>query len=80
MLGQTTHDVATVASRQGAEVTIVYRRPLDKMPATKMEIEHVMQEGVQILHLARTGRRGARQRQTTPRRCASPRSIGPAAR
>ena len=49
VLGQTTHDVATVASRQGAEVTIVYRRPLDKMPATKMELEHVMQEGVKIL-------------------------------
>jgi len=48
VLGQTVHDVATVAQRQGAEVMIVYRRPLDKMPATRMEIEHVTQEGVQI--------------------------------
>ncbi len=48
VLGHTTHDVATVANRQGAEVTIVYRRPIDKMPATKMEIEHVTQEGVKI--------------------------------
>ncbi|MDH3432869.1 MAG: NAD(P)-binding protein, partial [Gammaproteobacteria bacterium] len=48
VLGQTVHDVATVAQRQGAEVTIVYRRPLDKMPATRMEIEHVTKEGVQI--------------------------------
>lgn len=48
VLGQTTHDVATVAKREGAEVTIVYRRPIDKMPATKMEIEHVVKEGVQI--------------------------------
>jgi NADPH-dependent glutamate synthase beta subunit-like oxidoreductase/Pyruvate/2-oxoacid:ferredoxin oxidoreductase delta subunit len=49
VLGQTTHDVALSASRQGANVTIVYRRPIDKMPATKMEIEHVTEEGVEIL-------------------------------
>jgi NADPH-dependent glutamate synthase beta subunit-like oxidoreductase/Pyruvate/2-oxoacid:ferredoxin oxidoreductase delta subunit len=49
VLGQTTHDVALSAKRQGAEVIIVYRRPLDKMPATKQEIEHVTQEGVQIM-------------------------------
>jgi NADPH-dependent glutamate synthase beta subunit-like oxidoreductase len=48
VLGQVTHDVATVAQRQGAEVTIVYRRPIDKMPATRKEIEHVTQEGVVI--------------------------------
>ncbi|MGO9483150.1 MAG: NAD(P)-binding protein [Rhodomicrobium sp.] len=49
LLGQTAHDVALSAKRQGAEVIIVYRRPLDKMPATKQEIEHVTQEGVQIM-------------------------------
>jgi NADPH-dependent glutamate synthase beta subunit-like oxidoreductase/Pyruvate/2-oxoacid:ferredoxin oxidoreductase delta subunit len=48
VLGQTAHDVATVAKRDGVEVTIVYRRPVEKMPAAKMEIEHVLQEGVQI--------------------------------
>ena len=48
ILGHVEHDVATVAHRQGAEVTIVYRRPVEKMPATKMEIEHVTQEGVTI--------------------------------
>jgi NADPH-dependent glutamate synthase beta subunit-like oxidoreductase/Pyruvate/2-oxoacid:ferredoxin oxidoreductase delta subunit len=48
-LGQTAHDVAEAAKRQGADVTIVYRRPIDKMPATKMEIEHVTQEGVNIM-------------------------------
>jgi NADPH-dependent glutamate synthase beta subunit-like oxidoreductase len=48
ILGHTAHDVATIAHRQGAEVTIVYRRPVAKMPATKMEIEHVTQEGVKI--------------------------------
>jgi glutamate synthase (NADPH/NADH) small chain len=48
ILGHVEHDVATVAQRQGADVTIVYRRPIAKMPATKMEIEHVTQEGVLI--------------------------------
>jgi len=48
VLGQTAHDVATVANRQGADVTVVYRRPVEKMPAAKMEIEHVTQEGVRI--------------------------------
>jgi NADPH-dependent glutamate synthase beta subunit-like oxidoreductase len=48
VLGHTAHDVANIANRQGADVTIVYRRPVEKMPAAKMEIEHVRQEGVQI--------------------------------
>ncbi len=48
VLGHTAHDVATVANRQGAQVTIVYRRPVEKMPAAKMEIEHVTKEGVDI--------------------------------
>ena len=47
-LGRTERDVATVARRQGAKVTIVYRRPIDKMPAAREEIEHVLREGVQI--------------------------------
>lgn len=49
VLGQTAHDVATVAQRQGAEVTVVYRRPVEKMPATAMEIRHVRSEGVAIM-------------------------------
>ena len=48
VLGQTTHDVATVASREGAEVSVIYRRPIEKMPAARMEIDHVMAEGVEI--------------------------------
>ncbi len=50
VLGHTAHDVATIASRQGADVTVVYRRPVDQMPATKMEIKHIQQEGVKIAH------------------------------
>ena len=48
VLGQTAHDVASIAKRQGAEVIVVYRRPIEKMPAAKQEIEHVLQEGVKI--------------------------------
>ncbi len=48
VLGQTAHDVASIAKRQGADVIVVYRRPIEKMPAAKQEIEHVQQEGVQI--------------------------------
>ena len=50
ILGHTEHDVASAANRQGADVTVVYRRPIDKMPATKMEINHVTHEGVDIMH------------------------------
>ncbi|MEJ2117800.1 MAG: FAD-dependent oxidoreductase, partial [Alphaproteobacteria bacterium] len=46
--GQTVHDPSLGAGRQESNVTIVYRRPVEKMPATKMEIEHVLQEGVKI--------------------------------
>ncbi len=49
ILGQTAHDVASVAKRQGADVTVVYRRPVDKMPATKDEVRHVRAEGVEII-------------------------------
>ena len=48
VLGHTAHDVATVARRQGADVTVVYRRPIAAMPATKMEIDHIQREGVAI--------------------------------
>ena len=48
VLGHTTHDVATAARREGAEVTVIYRRQIDDMPATKMELEHIRKEGVKI--------------------------------
>ncbi len=48
VLGQTAHDIATVARREGADVTVVYRRPIEKMPAARQEIENVLQEGVRI--------------------------------
>lgn len=48
VLGQAAHDVASIANRQGADVTVVYRRPIEKMPAAKLEVEHVTREGVEI--------------------------------
>ncbi|MFN3075445.1 MAG: NAD(P)-binding protein [Alphaproteobacteria bacterium] len=48
ILGHTVHDVASVARREGADVWIVYRRPIDKMPATKHELDSVIREGVTI--------------------------------
>ena len=48
VLNQTTHDAASAASRLGADVSIVYRRPIEKAPATEMELRHVREEGVQI--------------------------------
>jgi NADPH-dependent glutamate synthase beta subunit-like oxidoreductase len=48
VLGFTTHDVATVANRQGAHVTVLSREPLAEMPASTTELEHVAQEGVSV--------------------------------
>jgi NADPH-dependent glutamate synthase beta subunit-like oxidoreductase len=48
ILGHTVHDVATAAAREGAEVWIVYRRPIGKAPATQHELKSVIAEGVQI--------------------------------
>ncbi len=49
VLGQLEHDVATVAQREGAEVTVAYRRPVEQMPAARHEIEAVTREGVHIM-------------------------------
>ena len=48
ILGHTAHDVATVASRQGADAWIVYRRPISKAPASQHELQSVIKEGVEI--------------------------------
>ncbi len=50
--GNTAIDVARTALRLGAgEVTIVYRRSRDEMPANDEEVEQAEQEGVQIKFL-----------------------------
>ncbi|MDM8558784.1 NAD(P)-binding protein [Candidatus Parabeggiatoa sp. HSG14] len=48
ILGQTVHDVVSAARRKGADVWLVYRRPISKAPATKHELEAIISEGVEI--------------------------------
>ena len=48
ILGYTVHDVASIAKRQGADVWVVYRRPISQAPATQHELEAVIREGVEI--------------------------------
>ena len=48
VLGHTTHDAATAAMREGAEVLVICRENLNIMPASDMEQVHVTQEGVRI--------------------------------
>ncbi len=49
--GNVAMDAARCAKRLGGEVTLVYRRSLDEMPARKEEIEHAMEEGVNFRFL-----------------------------
>lgn len=44
--GNVAMDAARCARRMGAEVTIIYRRSLEEMPARKEEIHHAMEEGI----------------------------------
>lgn len=47
--GNTAMDVARTAKRLGAEeVTIIYRRTIDEMPAEKIEIHEAQEEGVKF--------------------------------
>ncbi len=48
IMGYMAHDVAGVAQRQGADVTLISRESAETMPATRIEVEHVSQEGVKI--------------------------------
>jgi len=45
---QTAHDVASVASREGSEVMLVYRRPVQQMPAAEHEVDEAQREGVTV--------------------------------
>ncbi len=48
IINQTAHDAAMVANRQGADVLLISRSPIDKMNAAKHEIEDALREGVGI--------------------------------
>ncbi len=50
--GDTAIDAARVSKRLGADVTILYRRTRDEMPAIAPEIEGALEEGVKIEFLA----------------------------
>ena len=50
--GNVAMDVACTARRMGSEVTIVYRRSREEMPAFAHEIEQALCEGVEIIYLA----------------------------
>ncbi len=47
--GHMAQDVADVSMRQGAEVTLTSVFPIDKMMASKPEIEHAQAEGIEIM-------------------------------
>ena len=48
VLGQTAHDVAMTAKKEGAEVMLISRQPIDKMNAAKHEIDDAQREGIAI--------------------------------
>lgn len=50
--GDTAIDAARVSKRLGAEVTILYRRTRNEMPAIEEEIEGALEEGIDIQYLA----------------------------
>ncbi len=48
VLGYTAHDVMETALREGAQVTLLSRRPIENMAAAKHEIDDALREGVEI--------------------------------
>jgi NADPH-dependent glutamate synthase beta subunit-like oxidoreductase len=44
----TAHDVAATASREGSEVMLIYRRPIENMPAAEHEVVTAEKEGIRI--------------------------------
>ncbi len=48
ILGHTAHDVSRTAAKQGADVMLISRQPVEKMNAAKHEIDDAMREGVKI--------------------------------
>ncbi len=48
VIGQVAHDVAATAKREGAEVLLISRRPIEGMHAAKKEIDDALREGVEI--------------------------------
>jgi putative selenate reductase len=51
--GDTAMDCARTAWRLGAEVTVVYRRTIDQMPADREEVRALLEEGIRVVELAK---------------------------
>jgi NADPH-dependent glutamate synthase beta subunit-like oxidoreductase len=51
--GDTAMDCARTAWRLGSEVTVVYRRTIDQMPADREEIRELLHEGIKVEELAK---------------------------
>lgn len=49
VLGHTAHDVASSAKRDGAEVMLLSRSPIEQMPAAQHELDDATREGVEII-------------------------------
>ena len=50
--GNTAMDAARCARRSGAEVTVLYRRTREEMPAIAHEIDDALEEGIELILLA----------------------------
>jgi len=50
--GNTAMDAARVARRSGADVTILYRRSREEMPAIEFDVEEALEEGIKLFLLA----------------------------
>ena len=50
--GDTAIDAARICKRLGANVTVLYRRTLEEMPAIREEVEEAIEEGIKIEFLA----------------------------
>ncbi|MDJ0881374.1 MAG: NAD(P)-binding protein [Gammaproteobacteria bacterium] len=48
ILNQTAQDVALTVKKEGADVILAYRRPVDQMPAALHEVEAAEREGVEL--------------------------------
>jgi putative selenate reductase len=68
--GDTAMDCARVAWRLGdRKVTLIYRRTIDQMPADREEITQLLEEGIEVLELARPERLVVENRRLQAVRC-----------
>ncbi len=68
--GDTAMDCARVAWRLGdREVTLIYRRTIDQMPADREEITQLLEEGIDVLELAKPERMLVDSGELTGLRC-----------